>query len=178
VLGHFLHPPGNRGQHIVLYRDSEQQIPDWIEQSTESRRPVTRHEIKNYCTSQFQTPITRGRGNLFIVRRPDPIIYTKSVPQEEQLLQVPQAFLERTVQDLKEYIQGCTTELVFNLDVVGISDWQDRISRLSTHRPRCGDVPRFAICGQMIVHGISQNVKQVSAIACISPTGTWSNLAD
>jgi hypothetical protein len=46
----------------------------------------------------------------------------KSVPQEEQRLQVPQASLHRTVQNLKEYVQGCTTELVFNLDEVDISD--------------------------------------------------------
>jgi hypothetical protein len=40
-------------------------------------------------------------------------------------LQVPQAFLHRTVENLKEYVQGCTTELVFNIDEVGISDWED-----------------------------------------------------
>jgi hypothetical protein len=38
-------------------------------------------------------------------------------------LQVPQAFLYREIQDLNE--QGCTTELVFNLERVGIADWED-----------------------------------------------------
>jgi hypothetical protein len=35
-------------------------------------------------------------------------------------------FLERTEQDLKEHVQRCVAELMFNLDEVGISDWEDR----------------------------------------------------
>jgi hypothetical protein len=46
--------------------------------------------------------------------------------------------LERTVQNVNEYVQGCTAELVFNLDEIGISDWQDRKARkvvVSFRRP-------------------------------------------
>jgi hypothetical protein len=46
--------------------------------------------------------------------------------EEEQRSQVPGVFLERIVQDLHEYAQGCVGELVFNLDEVGSSDWEDR----------------------------------------------------
>jgi hypothetical protein len=38
-------------------------------------------------------------------------------------------FLERSVQNLNEYVHGWTAELVFNLDEVGISDWEDRKAR-------------------------------------------------
>jgi hypothetical protein len=81
---------------------------------------VTRKEIKNYCTSQFQVPITRGWVHSFILHDPDQIIEAKSPPKEEQRLQVPRVFLERTVQNLNEYVQGGTAELVFNLDEIGI----------------------------------------------------------
>jgi hypothetical protein len=60
----------------------------------------------------------------------------KSVPHEEQRLQVPQAVLHRTIQDLKEYIQASTSELVFNLDKVGISDWDDRKTKNIVTPPR------------------------------------------
>jgi hypothetical protein len=50
----------------------------------------------------------------------DEIIQIKSVAQEEQHLQVSQAFLYRTVQNLNEYVQKCTTELILNLDEVDI----------------------------------------------------------
>jgi hypothetical protein len=51
------------------------------------------------------------------------VIQAESTPQDEQGLQVPRAFLERTVRDLNEHVQGCVSELVFNLAEVGISDW-------------------------------------------------------
>jgi hypothetical protein len=41
-------------------------------------------------------------------------------------LQAPRMFLEKTVQDLNEKVQGCVAELVFNLDKIGSSDWEDR----------------------------------------------------
>jgi hypothetical protein len=50
----------------------------------------------------------------------------KSGAQGAQRLQVAGVFLERIIQDLNEYVQGCVAELVFNLDEVGISDWEDR----------------------------------------------------
>jgi hypothetical protein len=57
-------------------------------------------KIKDYCANQFQAPITRGWVNSFVPHCPDQIIQTKSIPEEEQLLQVPRVFLDRTVQDL------------------------------------------------------------------------------
>jgi hypothetical protein len=50
----------------------------------------------------------------------------KSGAQEWHCSQVPGAFLQGRIKDLHEYIQGCVAELVFNLDEVSISDWEDR----------------------------------------------------
>jgi hypothetical protein len=48
--------------------------------------------------------------------------------------------LHRTVHGLNEHIQGCSAELVFNLDEVGILDWEDHKTRkdiiLETMRAR------------------------------------------
>jgi hypothetical protein len=71
--------------------------------------------------------------------------------------------LYKTVQDLKEYVQRCITELVFNLDEVGISDWEDHETKNVVILP----TPR----GQMIHHGIFRNVKPISAISCVSTPG-------
>jgi hypothetical protein len=78
AFGYGLQPTGNRRKHIVLDRDSEQQIPDWIRQNTERSAPVTRQEAKHYSMSQFQTAITRGWAKLFVLRCPDQIIDKKS----------------------------------------------------------------------------------------------------
>jgi hypothetical protein len=84
-----------------------------------------------------------------------------------QRLQVSRVFLERTVQNLNEYAQGCTTELVFNLDEIGISDWEDRMARkvVASSRHECVDRR------DMIHHGISRKVKHISVIACVSAAG-------
>jgi hypothetical protein len=68
----------------------------------------------------------------------------------------------RTVQDLKEHIQGCVAELVFNRDEVWISDWEDRKTKTKTVT-----IPA-TIRGQTIDHEISRTVKHVSVIACVS----------
>jgi hypothetical protein len=62
-----------------------------------------------------------------------------------------------------EYVQGCTAELVFNLDEVGISDWEDCKVRKVV-------VPYRRSCAArrcMIHHGISRKVKHISVIACV-----------
>jgi hypothetical protein len=136
-----LHPAGNRERHTLLDRDTESQISDWIQQNAESSTPVKRQAIKQCCTSQFQTPLTRGWVTLFVLRFSQKIIHTKSIFQEDQRLELLPMFLHRRVQNLNEHIQGCTTQLVFNLVEVGISDWEDRKTRNAV--------------GPAIVHGIS-----------------------
>jgi hypothetical protein len=54
------------------------------------------------------------------------VVQTKGKPQEDQPLQKPIVCLERTIQDQNDHVPGCFAELVFNLDEVGISDWEDR----------------------------------------------------
>jgi hypothetical protein len=57
-------------------------------------------------------------------------------------------FLERIIQDLHEYVQGCVVELVFNLDEIGISDWEDRKKKKV--------LGLAAAFGQTIHHGVSR----------------------
>jgi hypothetical protein len=80
----------------------------------------------DYCTSQFKIKSIREWVNSFILRHSDEVIQTTSGAQEGQRSQVPGTFLERIIQDLHDYIQGCVAELEFNLDELGISDWGDR----------------------------------------------------
>jgi hypothetical protein len=114
----------------------------------------------DHCTAEFKIKFTRGWVNSFVLRHLDDVIQTKSAPQEEQRLQVPRVFLKRTVKALHDHVQGCVADLVFNLDEVGISDWEDR----KTTRV----VVPAALFGQMIYHGVSPKVKHISVIVCMS----------
>jgi transposase len=101
---HGLEPSGEPGKHSALEADREQQILDWIQQKAEQSTPIGKTEIKDYCTTELKVPIARGWVNSFVLRHSDQIFKTKSTHQEQQRLQVPRMFLERTVQDLKEHI--------------------------------------------------------------------------
>jgi hypothetical protein len=101
--------------------------------------------------------------NSFVLRLSGEGIQTRSTPQEEQRLQVPRAFLERTVRDLNKHVQGCISELVFNLDEVGIPDWEDRNARRV--------VVVATMDGRPIRHAVSRNVKHMSVIAWASAAG-------
>jgi hypothetical protein len=101
--------------------------------------------------------------NSFVLPHPGDVLQTTRMPQVEQLLQVPRAFFERTVRNLNERVHGCASELVFNLEEVGISDWEDR---------ETGKVVVLAIMdGPPICHAVSRNVKYISVIACMSAPG-------
>jgi hypothetical protein len=64
---------------------------------------------------------------------------------------------------LSEYLPGSYAELVFNLDEVGISEWEDRA-------PRKVIVP-ISMTDQMIYHGVHRNLKHMSVICCVSAAG-------
>jgi hypothetical protein len=88
---------------------------------------------------------------------------TRSTEQGAQRLPVPRTFLERTVHDLNDHVQGCVSLLVFNLEEVGISGWEDRNAKRVV-------VPA-AMLNQTINPGISRDVKRISVIACVSTGG-------
>jgi hypothetical protein len=91
----------------------------------------------DHCTAEFKIKFTRGWVNSFVLRDLDDVISAKSALQEEQRLRVPRAFLERAIKDLHDHVQGCVADLVFNLDEVGISDWEDRKTKKVVVPPRC-----------------------------------------
>jgi hypothetical protein len=53
-------------------------------------------------------------------------------------------------------------ELMFNLDEVGISDWEDRKTKTKTV------IVPATMRGQTIYHEISRTVKHISVISCVS----------
>jgi hypothetical protein len=54
TLAHGFYDPGRRGKHKALDSDLERHILDWVRQNTEQETPVTKGEIREYFTTQFQ----------------------------------------------------------------------------------------------------------------------------
>jgi hypothetical protein len=87
----------------------------------------------------------------------------KSTPQEEARHEVPRVFLEETIRCLHDYVKSMKVELVFNLDEVGTSEWEDRKDK-KVMVPKTMDA-------QTINHRVSWNVKHTSIITCITAGG-------
>jgi hypothetical protein len=67
------------------------------------------------------------------------LIDEKSTRQEQRRLQFPQIFLDETVCCMQETVNDHPSHFVFNLDEVGISEWEDRKSKKSWF-PWCSPV--------------------------------------
>jgi hypothetical protein len=126
ALPNGLSPPKSLGRHLAVGAESDANILTWIMKQAEKNAEVTRSDIKNYCHEVCRLEVSRGWVDSFILRHSEEFTEKKSSPQEEPPLQVPQIFLEEPIGSMHQTLQGCPVDLVFNLEEVGISDWEDR----------------------------------------------------
>jgi hypothetical protein len=64
---------------------------------------------------------------------------------------------------MEEAIQGCVRDLVFNLDEVGVSEWEDPKSKKA--------VIAIGRDSQIIHYGLSRNLKHIIFITCVAASG-------
>jgi hypothetical protein len=141
----------------------EQKIFEWIAKKPLDHKAVNRTELLNYCVEQFGKHITRGWVDSFSTRHPDKLFETKSAPRENPRLEVPRSFLEAAVEAFWDHVHHSCAELVFNLDEIRISEWEDRVERRVI-------VPT-TMRGETIFHGVHRNLKHISVVLCISAAG-------
>jgi hypothetical protein len=135
----------------------------WIKKQAEENAAVTRTDIKNYCHAVYRLEVSRGWVDSFILLHSAELTEKKHSPQEEPHLQVPRMFLEETIGNMHEALQGCPADLVFNLRQVGISDWKDP-------KPK-KVVVSITVAARNIQHRISRNVKHISIVTWTSARG-------
>jgi hypothetical protein len=121
-----LNEPKSRRRHMAVDAESDANILAWIKRKAEKSAKVTWTNIKNYCREVCKFQVSRGWVDSFISRHADELTEKTSSPQEETRLQVPRVVLEETIWTIHETILGRPSELVFNLDEIGIFDWEDR----------------------------------------------------
>jgi hypothetical protein len=69
-------------------------------------------------------------------------------------------FLERTIDNIKQYVPWQAVELLFNPDEVSVSDWEDRCEKSMI-------VPTV-FKGRMIHHKVKRSTKHAIALACVT----------
>jgi hypothetical protein len=88
---------------------------------------------------------------------------TKAIPQENPRLEMPRVFLEAAIDGFRDRVHNACAELIFHLDEIGVSEWEDRIERRVI-------VPS-TMKGHRIYHTVHRNLKHISVAACISAAG-------
>jgi hypothetical protein len=121
--------PPARGRHHELAADAEQQLVDWITAKAANNVAVNRSELLHYCNKRFGKSITRGWVDSFLRRHAEQLFETKSVPQENPRFAVPRVFLQAELDGFRDHVHRACAELVFNLDEIGISEWEDCCTR-------------------------------------------------
>jgi hypothetical protein len=155
--------PLARGRHHELAADAGQPLMDWITAKCANNVAVNRTELLYECNKRFWKSITRGWGDSFLTRQATQFLETKSVPQENPRLEIIRVFLQAGFDEFRDHIYQAYTELVFKLNKIGISEWEDR-------RTRRVIVPS-TMKRQTIFHGVRQNLKHIDVVACISAAG-------
>jgi hypothetical protein len=148
------------GRQQAIDECSKAEILQWIEAQEEKHRLATRTDLRRHCQAKYSVVISRRWVDSFILRQGCELGETKKTPQEDARLEVPLVFLNEIVRCLGECVHGMKAELVFNLDEVGVFEWEDSKDKNLI-------IPR-ALFGQMIHHRASRNLKHMSVITCIS----------
>jgi hypothetical protein len=123
---------------------------------------VNRPEVL-HCCETLGAVVTEGWVDSFLIRPATELFETTSRPQENPRLEIPRSFLDTMVECLRQYVQECCVDLGFNLDELGISEWEDPVARKVI-------VP-VSMSGRTIHHGVHRNLKHRSVVCCVLASG-------
>jgi hypothetical protein len=154
--------PGRR-RYRELSPEEDHALVEWIAKKAHNNTAVTRTELLNYCIATFGTAVTRGWVDSLLSRHTAEPFETKSSPRENQRLEVPRVFLEAAIKGIRTHVQNACADFVFDLDEIGIREWEDRVERKVI-------IPS-AMREQKIFHGIHRGLKYISMITCMSAGG-------
>jgi hypothetical protein len=163
ALARDLESPEMRGRHQGLGENREREILSWINKCATKSRPITRRDVHEHVTAEYDVSTTRKWANSFIARHISPLCVRTSSPQETQRLKVPRCFLDQTLACISQFVQSHATELIFHLNEVGISEWEDQKPKKVIAQKWMGEY--------MVHHRVNRNLKHVSVIAGVSAVG-------
>ena len=155
--------PKELGRHHALSNEIEQQLLNEIELRFKSNNSITQVQLIELIANRYSINVTRGWVNNFLCRRKDEIQKCKSYPQEDTRMAIPREYLEKHIQNLHEVVSGTCRELLFNLDEVGLGEWEDRkIFKVI--------VPKFADKNS-VQHSYKRNSPHITMLVCCSCGG-------
>jgi hypothetical protein len=162
ILQRSIQDPSPPGRHRAFDDDIKRGLIQMVTDRFHRGAALTNKEPLKLIREEKPT-VTKGWVHAFIGRHLDAIQVCRSRPQEDTRMIVPRTHLEEHFQLMKSVVEGKLSELVFNLDEVGFSDWEDR-------KPRTVIVPP-SVSPDDVYHPVSRKYRHSTLLACVSAAG-------
>jgi hypothetical protein len=151
------------GRPCIFTEEEERRIIQKLKDQYEANLAFSRKQLLSFVLSEFDKSASRGWIDGFLARHQREIKICQSLPQEETRFIIPQEFLNQHLINMQKLVAGRVAELVFNLDEVGSSDWEDRKTRKLI-------IPS-SVDSHTIFHPVTRRFKHMTLLVCISAGG-------
>lgn len=151
------------GRHIELPENVEDEIVQKILKEENDGTPMKPKEVVLFASELTNLPLTKGWLGTFLLRKSEEIQRSESYPQNQNRVFIPRIYFTNHFHTMNVYITGKASELVFNLDEVGISPWEDKKVRKVIVGKKSGN--------EVIFHKVNRNIKHITMVNCISAAG-------
>jgi hypothetical protein len=154
-----------RALHRPLALNSEEENPviEFIEAGHSKGDFVMQRSMLDFVEANFGKCLTYGWVTMFLVRQADRVCGAVVSPQEKPRLEIPRKLLDHYLALIKEYIPLVSTELMFDIDKSGFSDWEER-------KPKGVLIPTRL--RESTLHcPVNRNIRHQTLICCISAAG-------
>jgi hypothetical protein len=155
--------PAPLRRHAALDKERENILIIHIQERNGQFQALTEKELLLFVKENFEKTLTNGAVHKFSFRYRDEVYVCQSLPQEDKRAVIPREYLEQNIQRMKDSIHGKASELVFNLDEVGSTEWEDTKSKKVI-------VP-ISVLEEDVSRPVSRKFKHLSLLACVSAAG-------
>ena len=151
------------GHPSYLTEDQEEELILYIQLRCEDHKPMTPKDIDDYILNNFNIEVSPSWHNHFVERHHDKICTTVAYPQEKGRVSLTKQEGELHIDHLIKYIEGVPTELVFNIDEVGIQKWYEKKNKRI--------IAPIALKNTRIEYPVERSEKRISIVCAISMAG-------
>jgi hypothetical protein len=151
------------GRRAAIDDKSETASIASVLESFQTGKPLTWKQVFDMLHKEYNSRLTKRWLHTFIGRYLDQIRVCRSLPQEDARLIVPRVYVESHIVLMRMHIMGRFSWMVFNLDEVGSSDWDDS-------KPRIVLAPVTVSAGEAF-HSVSRRYRYVTLLTCVSAAG-------
>ena len=156
-------PITTNGRPTLLSKYYEEELILYIYLRAEIHRPITKKDMMKYINEQFGITVAPSWYHNFLKRNQNSIAKTTAYPQEKSGIYLTKSSAIKHISNLKKYVNGVPTELVFNMDEVGQQSWSDRKSKKVIVPSSMKDV--------RIEYEVDRSEKKISLVSIISMAG-------